>query len=331
MSELLDKEYVKIPTSAERCALERELRVERAKKILPFGVGYLDKALGGIFKNDLIVLSGPTGSGKTELACHIASFNAQLGVRVVYFALEAENMEIESRAKFKIAANKYFSIPSKERDYIDGVCYRNWYMDCIGEKFKPYEDYAEKTFINSYGTLTTIYRENEFTVNMLQKKMLALKSETDLFVIDHLDYFDHEETNENKAVTSTLKRIRDLALLTGVPVILLCHVKKTDRRTRPLVPELDDLMGSSNISKISTKAVIIAPDYSGVPSTKKSGTFFRAGKFRVDGSVSRYIARCEFDIEENRYSKDFSLGTLSLDYKEFKPFEDLDQYPRWAR
>ncbi len=77
-----------------------------AQSMIPFGVQYLDRALSGIFPNDLIIVGAATGAGKSELATTIAIHNAELGNRVAFFALEAHHGEIELRTKFKLYARQ---------------------------------------------------------------------------------------------------------------------------------------------------------------------------------------------------------------------------------
>ncbi len=53
------------------------------------------------------MLGAKTGIGKTALATITALHNCQQGKRVHYFALEAEEREIERRMKFQIIADLY--------------------------------------------------------------------------------------------------------------------------------------------------------------------------------------------------------------------------------
>lgn len=321
---------VKIPTTEERSKREKELRKTRAENLLDFGVKFLNCALEGIARNDLIILGAPTGTGKTELVTHIGAFNAWKGKRILFFPLEAEECEIESRIKFKLAAQAYFNDQRPDKVIIRSVNYRNWYHNKLGEAFAPYEAQADERFQKSFKTFRTVYRKTEFKIEDLQRHLMLFKDETDLVIIDHLNYFDTDEPNENKAVTDIVKRIRDLALLSSLPIILVAHIKKADKKFRTVAPEIDDFHGTSNITKIATKAILLSPDRDAPVNPKKFSTFIRVAKFRVDGSVSRYIAKCAFNIETNRYEDDFILGTTSDDGRGFAPIEGRHLYPAWA-
>ena len=60
-----------------------------------------------------------------------------------------------------------------------------------------------------------------------------------------------DDPNENRAVKNIVKRIRDVSLAIGVPVIVVAHLRKKDRIPRPLAPDLDDFHGASDITKIA--------------------------------------------------------------------------------
>ena len=328
--ELREKLMVDIPDIKERSSRERVLRKSRADRLLKFGVSFLDRALEGIAPNDLIRTGAPPGTGKTELVTHIAGFNSLSGKRVLFFPLEAEECEIESRIKFKLAAQIYYNDTRPEKVHIKDVTYRNWYHNKLGPSFDEYEFKAEERFQKYFQTFRTVYRKNEFKVDDLQRHLMLFKEETDLVIIDHLHYFDFDDPNENKAITEIVKRIRDLALISSKPIILVAHIKKPDKRFSSLVPDLDEFHGTSNITKIATKAILLAPDPEAPTDPKRFETYFRAAKFRVDGSVKRYLGKCYFNIETNKYDEDFQLGTLTKDGKAFEAITDKSRFPNWA-
>ena len=94
-------------TFAQHLDENRNLRRENAEKCLTFGVEYLDRALGGIFPRDLVLVGADTGIGKTELVTGIARANARkpplgLGKRVHGFFLECDDGEIQERIKWRL-------------------------------------------------------------------------------------------------------------------------------------------------------------------------------------------------------------------------------------
>lgn len=332
---LKDLQGAKISTVGERFERENVIRIDRSKSVLSFGVKFLDRALEGISRKDLILVGSPTGCGKSELVAHIAAHNAYRGRRVLFFALEAEECEIESRIKYKVAVEHFLRAGGHQNEAVNRLSYRKYYYGRLAPEFDLYIKAAERQLLERLKTLTTIYREREFMVDDLQRYLLMLKDRTDLVVIDHLNYFDFDEKNdkqnENKAVTDIVKKIRDLALISGLPIILVAHIKKQDKRFKSLIPEIEDFHGTSNISKIATKAILLAPDPGLPDNPKRIATYFRVAKFRVDSSSTRYIARCEFNTLRNRYEDDFDLGHLVDQGKTFQAIENQELLPEWAK
>jgi len=52
------------------------------------GISELDNIVGGFFEEDILLLTGPTGTGKTILSTIIAINNIKLGYNVLYILLE---------------------------------------------------------------------------------------------------------------------------------------------------------------------------------------------------------------------------------------------------
>lgn len=327
---LKERNTLKLPTFAELAEKELELVRARANSLMSFGVAFLDRALEGIARTDLILVGAPTGAGKTELVTHIAASNAYARKRVLFFPLEAEYCEIQGRIRFKLAAQRYNADRRAGKVKGDNLTYRKYYYSRLPDELKCYVTDVHDFMKEKFSTLHTRYRDHEFTVENLQRDLLALKDQTDLVIVDHLNYFDSDEPNENRAVSEIVKRIRDLALLSGLPIILVAHVRKQDRKNKILVPEIEDFHGTSNIFKIATKAILLSPDREPPDDPWRVNTYFRVAKFRVDNSVANYVARCVFNREFNKYESKFVLGKLSEDGRMFVPIEDKAKMPEWA-
>lgn len=304
---------------------ERECRIENGKKLLKFGNPFLDEALGGIGANDLIIIASKTGQGKTQLAMHIALNNILNGKRVHFFALESEKYEIERRLKYQIIADQFFKLSEKRPIHLN---YIDWYYGRLDHYLSDLEEEAEAKLIY-YKNLFVFYRENDFKVNDFQRLVLGVKNETDLIIADHLHYFDFDDENENRAIKNTVKSIRDTALLSGKPVILISHVRKSDRKLKQIVPDIEDLHGSSDIGKIGTKVITIAPCYDDSQMTLRK-TYFHSSKCRIDGSRTNLTAILAFNLVIQRYENEYFLGRLNYDGTELKLFNSTNM-PFWAK
>ncbi len=315
------KGFESLPSRSEK---ERTLRVENGKDVLTFGVPFLDECLGGIFKNDLIVLGAKTGFGKSQLATLIAMENAKRGKRVHYFALEAEEYEIERRIKYQFIADKFFSLQTRPPIKLN---YMDWYYGRLDSHLGLIEDEAQRS-LDTLSNLNVYYRNGDFDIKEFERIAMGIKAETDLLIVDHLHYFDHDDRDENKAVKDIVKRIRDVALISGKPVILIAHVRKGDKRVKQLIPDIEDFHGSSDIGKIATKALTIAPCYDeAIKGLRK--TYFQTLKCRVDGARQGMTGLLAFNLTHHKYERPYYLGKVSSDGAEFKPFS-FGEMPDWA-
>jgi len=310
---------------------EREARIVAAKGNLSFGVSFLDDAFGGIYTNDLIVLGAKTGIGKTHLATVIARKNAANGKRVHFFALEAEQYEIERRIKYQILADSFYGLLKDKYPWIK-LNYMDWYYGKFESEFGLIEKEIEETFQDIYPELKTIYRgTGDYTIDDFGKQFLAIQDQTDLVIIDHLHYFDSDNENENRAVKQIVKKIRDLALMAGRPVILIAHLRKKEKRSRELIPTIEDFHGSSDIGKIATKALIVAPYRTDSFIKNEWPTFMRIEKCRTDMSRTRYIGVTGFDTRTNQYADRYYLGWLTNFDEEYRQIENANDLPYWAK
>lgn len=305
---------------------EIEGRRGRREGMLSFGIDYLDDAMAGILKNDLVLIGAGSGAGKTQLCCNIALANIEKGKRVHFIALEAEMFEIERRLKYQIFARKFFQDPERPRNNV--INFQDWALGDFVDNLEKYEAEAGSDFINKYRGLHTYYKQDRFDVNDMIAKVVECSADTDLIVIDHVHYFDYEDENENRAVKQIAKTARMLTLEQGKPIILVSHLRKSDRYSTDLVPGIEEFHGSSDLYKIATKAVTIA---AGKWNPEKYQTYFRIVKNRFEGSVTRTIGAVNYLTKEGRYESGYKIGDANC--KRDGGFVELDisHEPAWAR
>lgn len=318
-------------TIEERFDKEKINRDKNNKHILSFGINYLDKVTGGITRNDLILIGAKTGAGKTQLASIIAKTNVLAGKRVHYFALEADQYEIERRIKYQMLADLYYQNLKHKKTLDCELSYINWATGKLDEVFDPLEKEIKQEFISKYLTFNTTYRIGEYTDDDFVKAVTTIQNETDLIILDHLHYVDSIDPNENAGYKKTVKKIRDIALLIEKPVIVIAHLRKTDIRNQAIVPCLEDFHGSSDITKIATKAILIAPVIDKEnKSNDKWETYFQLAKCRLDGTRTRYVGLCAFDVRFQSYNKFFALSKYFSGMETFTAINNND-LPEWAK
>jgi len=327
MADSLLRDAQAFAPSPERLSGDREARIASGRKTLLFGVDFLDAAIAGIAPRDVVLVGAKTGTGKTALATMTALAACRQGRRVHYFALEADDNEIERRMKYEIIAKEYYRTSLYPRP----IRFLEWDLGRLDDELGSLDGFGDDCVAELAGNLHTYYRGSAFTAEDFINHTKSIQADTDLIILDHLHYVDSVDDNENRAQKQVLKSVRDVALRYGKPVILVAHVRKSDRRNDTLVPSIEDFHGSSDIGKIATKAIVIAPAYD-IPSPEPYlwPTYIQIAKCRQDSSVCRYAAIATFNARTNTYEPGYTLGKITDAGRTFQSMAAAD-YPAWAK
>lgn len=309
--------------SADNIAGERDERLKlKEQKLARFGNKFLDEAGAGISPRDFIVLGAKAGIGKTEMAVNIAFSNVLDGRKVYYFALEAEDKEVERRIKFKMIA--FYS-------RIKGLNFQEWMLGRQESLISSnVEEMVNKVLQEKLRNLHVRYRTmEEFTVDNFQKDFYSIEHEADLVIVDHLHYFDFDDKDENRAIKRIVKKIRDTALIASRPVIMVAHLRKSDKANKQILPELEDFHGTSEITKMATKVITFAPAYDRISSQPWFyPTYMKYVKNRFHGAVSRYTACIDFNAELLSYEPEYKLGIIPP-YSDTWSELEFAKHPYW--
>lgn len=312
-------------TMPSRLVGETADRLERASRRLKYFVAFLDDYLRGILPNDLVILGAPTGMGKTQLALDIAVSNVDAGRHVHFFALEAEERELERRTKYSILARMLYEQKHPQRERMN---YTDWLLGDCEDISGDFNRIADQKVLERLCRMNTYYRGAKFTAEDLQKSVLEVYTRSNLIVVDHLHYIDSDDENEHRSLGETVKTIRDVSLRIGVPILLVAHLRKRDARAKQLVATLDDFHGSSNITKIATQVIAIERAH-GIESDRwwKSPTFMSVVKDRRGGACP-LVALCDFDMRVKGYPGQYALGRVSGAEWNQSP---IGEVPSWAK
>lgn len=311
--------------AADRLATEHIHRKRLAEKVIPFNVAFLDDVALGIYPTDLIVVSAASGAGKTTIAALLSQLATAQGRVVHFFALEAHRAEIEQRMLFR----EVVDVCREKIGKHVRLTFGEWLYGkaCIPDAV---EEEARSRLAEQTLGLKTYYRERDFTHEDITRLFLSIQNETDLIVLDHLHYVDSDDANENRALKATAKAIRDAALGMEKPVIVVAHLRKKDRSNPRLIPEKDDVHGASDIVKVATKVIMLAPardQQSSDPSV--SSTYVQVVKDRFQGE-NGFAAVLQYDLCTLRYRDPYILGRLNFAGDEFEPTPS-NVMPSWAK
>lgn len=312
--------------SFERMTRFWERQEKLRHSILSFGNDFLDLAMRGIFLEDMVLVGASSGAGKTQFLMNLALANVLTGKKVHFIALEAYEGEIEDRIKYRLTAKRYFKDPDKP--YLSrGLNYQDFVTGVYRKELDRYREDVVNEF-TSFTSLNTKYKSDAYTVDHLVQDMLDVSAETDLIIVDHVHYFDFDHDNENRALREIAKTVRTICQVIQKPVVFAAHLRKRDRRFLDLVPGIDEFHGSSDLTKIATKVITLSRGQ--MIDNLRNETYIRIPKCRMDGSVTRYVAKLIYNYEQNGFENSYQIGRLVNNDSEFEPLLP-EQQPFWFR
>lgn len=308
-----------------------------------YGIDYLDDALLGISPKDFVVIGAKTGVGKTELGRLIAFHNAKIGKRVLLYALEAEPFEIHRRIKYQLIADQFFkNRNSFPPDFY--FSYAKWSRDEFRDlkQFDMFEEAAIKQLEKLLDSMKVIYTTSaDFSKGSLVNTYETLKNEFDLVILDHLHFLAPEESETETAhIRDTVCRLRNLINTHGLPVVAFSHLRKEDRGSKSVVPTIEELHGSSEISKQANHVVTLAPAYT-LPSAVSDNetvtpypgtTLLHVAKSRNgERGCTKYAVAIQFNSETNRYDPGYSPYRINRHHDELVPVKAEEEIEPWMK
>lgn len=308
-------------------AEERRDRALTASKIKPYGISFLDDALRGIFPNDLILVCAKTGAGKTHFASQLALNWSSAGGSVLFYALEADKFEIHRRLLYHRMTQRYYK-------FFKGQFPWPRYVEWLAGDYDPdiiawEKDVQQELTSESYG-LDVRYFDENFTADSFVKELRSDSiREKDLIIVDHLHYFDYGAKAETDALREAIRAIRTTALSVGKPIVLLAQLRKEQAITNRIIPYIDDIHGHSDIAKVATACIMIAPSEDAMMLDGAWPTYFHIAKSRKAAEVKKYVATVTFDEGVGKYNGRYVLGRYDKTGVP-EPITDFSRVPRWA-
>lgn len=230
------KNYVNINTVFEENFRQLQ-ELEKNKGQIPgIATGFrdVDGILGGIQKNNLVILAARPGVGKTSFALNIASNVAEKGKTVLLFSMEMSSEELGQRilsmtSSIEMEKMKSGNLSSDE-----------WMA--LSTAQDDYEDM--KIFVDDAAKLSILEMKN---------KCRRLKAEhgLDLVIIDYLQLMSLDRRIENRVneISEITRSIKILAKELEVPVIMLSQLSRDSEKRADHRLQLSDLRDSGSIEQ----------------------------------------------------------------------------------
>jgi replicative DNA helicase len=212
---------------------------------MPTGFYDLDAMLGGVQKNDLLILAARPGMGKTSFMLNLTVNSARVGTKVAYFSLEMSNSQLLQRM---ISSETGFNTHSLRTGQI-----RDSEWELI------------KQSANTLGELP-IYLDDTpaLTVSQLRSKCRRLKKDygLDMIVVDYLQLMSGDTRNDNRVqeISYISRGLKEIARELNVGLIAGSQLSRAVEQRADKRPVLSDLRESGSIEQDADIVMFIYRD-----------------------------------------------------------------------
>lgn len=207
-----------------------------------YWIEILDKYLGWILDNELVVVWAQTWIWKSEIAYNISITNARKWHKVLLLALEWDIQEI---------ALRYLQNKIAKKTHLNTAEYRF--------NIKDYNKYENEALSETEKLLRQnlhVYDKSEIPGLDKVKQLIEENHEKyDMIVIDHLHYINFENpAQENAEIWKAMRTLKQITDQINKPIVLMSHLRKAKEDHDPTIY---DLYWSSNIWKEATTCLLL--------------------------------------------------------------------------
>ena len=210
--------------------------ISEQKQQIKLGFSDLDYALN-LSQNDLMILAGGTGTGKTAFCLNLLS-NLSKDYQCIYF-----NMEMGKSVLYKrlVAINTGRTL---------------WELNHF-ERL----DYAQKVFIkeklNEIESRKIILVNKSIKLDEITRYIQEIKTDKHIIVfLDHIGLIKTKGSSLYEKMTEVAKEIRSISMNNNCTIIGLCQLSRESQK-EDTVPKLQDLRDSGEIEQSARKVVML--------------------------------------------------------------------------
>ena len=195
------------------------------------GIPVLDKATGGLERQNQTMLAAPPSTGKSALAFQIARNVAASGKKALFVSLEMAEANLFARAACGIAGVTWQDV---KRGNLSPA-----------QKDKLRESASELMF--TFGRRLLIHDQPCDTAAVWQ---MVAAQRPDVVIVDHIRFLtdDHGE-NENKRLGWLSKQLRDIAKQFDCHALVLAQLTRSSKERSDKRPILTDLRDSGELEE----------------------------------------------------------------------------------
>ena len=235
-------------TEDNKEVLERQYARGSMLTGLPTGFHRLNALTLGYQKDDLIIVGGLPGMGKTAFALNLASYlSLRDGYSIAFFSLESTKEQIGFRLQCMEARVNLLRLREGRlsRDDKKEIFY-------VTQRMRD-----ARIYISDTPALTT----EEIYAYALQ---LRNQRELDLLIVDHLSLIGPRGKNgaTSKQIGAASEELKRIAVEFKIPVMALCQLSRQKNRSVHREPKLSDLQGGGRVEQNADVVIFLhRPEY----------------------------------------------------------------------
>jgi len=253
--------------------------IEKKDNIIPFNIDFLDDSAGGMTRQELTVIGGRPGHGKSTLMINIVKHLVNNGYKVMLFNREMSNTEM---------MKKLICMESTKLNYND--VRRHELSEESKKELIKTADIIQKTYSN-----LTMYDN----IRTLPESIREVKRhKPDVVIDDYIQLIDMEGTADQRRleVEKIMYEYKWLCKKMNCSAILISQLnREIERRDEP-VPQMSDFAESGAIEQTAEMAAFVYYPYSTDPDVyDKYESRIIIAKSRY-GNIGRYTVGYDGNI-----------------------------------
>lgn len=212
------------------------------------GIDSMDRFTGGWQANELIVIGGQNGDGKSWFMVHHLMAAATKGYKCLVYSLEMSNTDVYARELMMMTD-------------LDG---HDWYQGISSVDKNIQKMHAKE----SLDKLPITYMDhNEYDIERLcsMAREQHQKGNCEILFIDYAQIIRATERMENKnrvdVVTDFTRRLKELAKQLNIPVIILAQLNRNQTKAQDGRPSKSDLRESGSLEQDADRILLIWRPY----------------------------------------------------------------------
>lgn len=267
------------------------------------GFENLDKAMGGLRKGRLVILSGKPNSGKSALSLNIVRNLSLSDVPSFVFSLEMPPIDVARR--LLLMEN---SITNTEIDQIKTPEDKNM-IKCISI-MKLFDDRPIYLYRQSGQVAFKKFQDSA--------RYAVLELGCRLVVVDHLHFFAHSVMNKTSETANIVREMKLLAIELNVCILCLAHIKRTQNKEAMLT----DLKDSSSLEGDADQVLFLYRKSESSDIEEKKKTELKIAKNR-DGKAGDKIPM-NFDLDHLLFTE---LNAIEIQKQEMQQEKSNSNLP----